>query len=99
MLCVRFAHLGLCARRLKRHLSEISAEKKAQQKARGAFLEALKFAERLETVRKLGQTCNWRHVKDFNDIYGRSPLHLAVTMLDRRQATQAPFLLLPANST
>lgn len=84
-------HGGGGARPAKRPLSEISAEKKATQQARSAFLDALKSAERVEIVRELGHGCRWPQVKNFNGIYSRSPLHLAVTMLDRRHVPQPPF--------
>eukprot|EP00884_Botryococcus_braunii_P022784 jgi/Botrbrau1/918/Bobra.0167s0032.2 len=66
-----------------RPMPHVITETWAAQKKRKAFLNAVEMAEPVEVVERLGQECAWPSVKDFYEKFSRSPLHLAVSMLDR----------------
>lgn len=76
--------VGWVARDGKPPLLEVSRDMKLTQKKRSDFLQAIKRADDVETLRRLGEECDWNQIKDVKDDKGCSPLHLAVTMLTNR---------------
>lgn len=67
------------------------------QNKQAAFLNSVQMAADVQLVKRLGEACDWPSVKNFYEKYGRSPLHLAVTMLDRCKSVNLALLLVNAN--